>query len=119
MHLKYMFTTESVLIVVRSGVVRKVIYWTVYGCVNLFNLVAYHCTRQVLQQSNSVLKLRCWQALWLKLTFIRDKIKTRGIVMYSSTSFLLIGYEFIQLKNEQHTNVWRTNNFTKLTINEP
>ena len=39
--------------------------------------------------------------------------------MYSSTSFLLIGYELIQLKNEQHTNVWRTNNFTKLTINEP
>ena len=38
--------------------------------------------------------------------------------MCSSTSFLLIGDELIQMEKEKRkrTNVWRAHNFTKLTI---
>ena len=40
------------------------------------------------------------------------------MVMGSPTSFLLIGGELIYIQLEgKYTNVWRTNNFTKLTIN--
>ena len=42
------------------------------------------------------------------------------MVMGSRVRFLLIGGELINilLKKQQPTNVWRANNFTKLTINE-
>ena len=39
------------------------------------------------------------------------------MVMGSSTSFLLIGGELIYIQLKKDTNVWWTNNFTKLTIN--
>ena len=52
----------------------------------------------------------------MKEEFIQNKIKINESLCAHQQAFSLSGDELIQLK--KNTNVWRTNNFTKLTINE-
>ena len=56
---------------------------------------------------------------WFKQNFIRDKIKIQRIIMCSSTSY---SYSLWAMSSyiwrKKIDNVWRTNNFTSLTINE-
>ena len=40
-----------------SSAAPKIIYWTVYGCINFFSLVAYNCTPQSYNSQVFVLKL--------------------------------------------------------------